>query len=103
LDDSSASGIAGLTTEMFDAVRASAPVSPLDFAARLSALAEFLRLPEAASLTAANKRISNILRKAELGAFGTVNVDALIEPAEKTLHEALAGIVAQADRALLKR
>ena len=35
--------------------------------ARLQALATFLALPEAASLTAANKRISNILKKAEAG------------------------------------
>jgi glycyl-tRNA synthetase beta chain len=103
LDESSAAGIAGVTTEMFDAVRASSPVSPLDFAARLSALAEFLRLPEAASLTAANKRISNILKKADLGTTGTVDVDALVEPAERALHEALAGIVTQVDRALAKR
>jgi glycyl-tRNA synthetase beta chain len=103
LDSAGAGGVAGVTTEMFDAVRASAPVSPLDFAARLTALAKFLGLPEAASLTAANKRISNILKKAELGASGTVDVALLNEPAEKTLHEALAGIVVEVERALAKR
>jgi glycyl-tRNA synthetase beta chain len=79
------------------------PVSPLDFAARLTALAKFLGLPESASLTAAYKRISNILKKAELGTMGTVDVSALVEPAEKALHEALAGIVTEVDRALAKR
>jgi glycyl-tRNA synthetase beta chain len=103
LDAASTGGVAGVTTEMFDAVRASSPVSPLDFAARLTALAKFLGLPEAASLTAAYKRISNILKKAELGTIGTVNVSALVEPAEKALHEALAGIVTEVDRALAKR
>ena len=88
---------------MFDAVRASSPVSPLDFGARLAALAKFLGIPEAASLTAANKRISNILKKAELGAAGTVDVAALLEPAEKSLHEALAGIVPEVERSLTKR
>ena len=41
-----------------------ARASPLDFDARLKALSAFLELPEAGSLTAANKRIANILRKA---------------------------------------
>jgi glycyl-tRNA synthetase beta chain len=103
LDSASAGTVAGVTTEMFDAVRASSPVSPLDFAARLGALVNFLALPEATSLTAANKRISNILKKAEAGGAGDVDVTALREPAEKTLHEALAGIVAQVERALGKR
>ena len=57
-------GKGDITTEMFDAVLDTRPASPLDFDDRLRALAAFLKLPEAASLTAANKRISNILRKA---------------------------------------
>jgi glycyl-tRNA synthetase beta chain len=54
----------GVTTEMFDAVLDTRPASPLDFDDRLRALASFLKLPDAAGLTAANKRIANILRKA---------------------------------------
>ncbi len=103
LDAGSAGGVAGVTTEMFDAVRLSAPVSPLDFAARLAALAKFLGIPEASSLTAANKRIANILKKAEMGTSGSVDVTALLDPAEKALHEALAGIVPEVERALAKR
>ena len=102
LDSGSAAG-AAVTTEMFDAVRASSPVSPLDFGARLAALAKFLGIAEAGSLTAANKRIANILKKAELGAAGTVDVTTLLEPAEKSLHEALASIVPEVERALAKR
>jgi len=101
--DGSVGGGVSVTTEMFDAVRASSPVSPLDFAARLTALARFLGMADAASLTAANKRIANILKKAELGLSGTVDVTALHEPAEKVLHEALAGIVTEVERALAKR
>jgi len=103
--DASRSGDAGdaISTEMFDAVRASDPVSPLDFGARLGALSRFLSLPEAASLTAANKRISNILKKAEPGVTGTVDVAALREPAEKALHEALAGVLGDVERSLGKR
>ena len=103
LDSESAGGVTGVTTEMFDAVRASSPVSPPDFAARLTALAKFLALPEATSLTAANKRISNILKKAEGGTAGDVDVTVLREPAEKALHEALAGIVVEVERALARR
>ncbi|MGH8308400.1 MAG: glycine--tRNA ligase subunit beta [Steroidobacteraceae bacterium] len=85
----------GVTTERFDAVLATRPRAPLDFDARLRALAGFLALPEAASLTAANKRIANILRKsAEPGAAlpGTIEVAALREPAEIALHDALRSV-----------
>jgi glycyl-tRNA synthetase beta chain len=98
---------AGATTEMFDAVRASGPVSPLDFSARLNALVSFLALPEASSLTAANKRIANILKKSTSvtpdAARGTVvepQVDLLREPAERKLYEALAAALPEVERAL---
>jgi len=103
IDPASAASVANVGSEMFDAVRAANPVSPLDFAARLRALVKFLALPEAASLTAANKRISNILRKAELAAGGAVDVGLLRESAEKALHEALAGLLGDVERALGKR
>jgi glycyl-tRNA synthetase beta chain len=54
----------GGTTEMVEAVLANRPVSPVDAEARLRALREFLLLPDAGVLTAINKRIANILRKA---------------------------------------
>jgi len=54
----------GTSAEMIDAVLANRPPSPLDAEARLQALKEFLLLPDAAVLTALNKRIANILRKA---------------------------------------
>jgi glycyl-tRNA synthetase beta chain len=103
MDADSSAGATPVTTEMFDAVRASEPVSPLDFGARLAALSRFLALPEAASLTAANKRIANILKKAEAGGGGQVDVTLLREAAEKALHEALAGIVKDVGHALGKR
>jgi glycyl-tRNA synthetase beta chain len=103
IDASAQEGVRGISTEMFDAVRSSEPSSPLDFGARLAALSRFLALPEAASLTAANKRIANILKKAEGGAGGQVDVTLLRESAEKSLHEALAGMIADVDRALAKR
>jgi glycyl-tRNA synthetase beta chain len=78
-----------VTTEMFDAVLAARPVSPLDFDARLRALSAFLALPEAASLTAANKRVANILRKAGESAPADVDAAALQAAAERQLFEAL--------------
>jgi glycyl-tRNA synthetase beta chain len=82
-------GAATITTEMFDAVLATKPASPLDFDSRLRALVAFLSLPEAASLTSANKRIANILRKADTLHEAPVVPEALKEPAEIKLYDAL--------------
>ncbi len=52
--------------------------------------AAFLELPESASLTAANKRIANILRKSAAGvAIGQVDVEALKEAAEVRLFDSM--------------
>jgi glycyl-tRNA synthetase beta chain len=87
-----APGRAAVTTEMFDAVLASRPGSSVDFDARLKALSTFLELPEAASLTAANKRIGNILRKANTTTPGEVDVVQLREEAEMRLYDAMRGL-----------
>jgi glycyl-tRNA synthetase beta chain len=81
-----------ITTEMFDAVLATQPRSPVDFDARLRALSAFLELPESSSLTAANKRIANILRKSESAVGTEVDVEALREPAEVRLFDAMRGL-----------
>jgi len=85
-------GRAAVTTEMFDAVLATRPASSVDFDARLKALSTFLELPEAASLTAANKRISNILRKANATWPAQVDVTQLREEAEVRLYDAMHGL-----------
>ncbi|HXC59596.1 MAG TPA: glycine--tRNA ligase subunit beta [Steroidobacteraceae bacterium] len=86
--------VAGITPEACDAVIATRPRSPLDFDARLRALLGFLQLPEAASLTAANKRIGNLLKKSAGGAAVSTTVDAskLSLPAERDLFAALQGV-----------
>ena len=66
--------------------------SPLDFDARLKALSTFLELPEAASLTAANKRIANILRKANATPPAEVDVLQLRESAEVRLFDSMRGL-----------
>ena len=79
----------GTSSEMIDAVLAVRPASPLDADERLQALKEFLRLPDAPLLTALNKRIGNILRKAQLPAQAAVEAAAFTEDAERRLHRAL--------------
>jgi glycyl-tRNA synthetase beta chain len=82
-------GMAAVTTEMFDAVLAARPSSPVDFDARLRALSTFLELPESGSLTAANKRIANILRKAPGTPAAQVDVHYLRESAEVRLYDSM--------------
>ncbi len=91
------------TTEMFDAVLATKPGSPLDFDARLKALRAFLDLPEATSLAAANKRIANILRKAGEIQHAPVDVAALKEPAESALWGAMSSLRDAVATALAQR
>src|SRR5690606_8306400 len=78
-------------------------LSLADFDRRLKAIAEFALLPEAEALAAANKRIRNILRKAE----GTIpqQVDAALfaEDAERELAEAVDAAIADTDTALAQR
>ncbi|MGH8276146.1 MAG: glycine--tRNA ligase subunit beta, partial [Steroidobacteraceae bacterium] len=82
-------GMAAVTSEMFDAVLAARPGSPVDFDARLKALSTFLELPESGSLTAANKRIANILRKAPEAPPAQVDVQRLRETAEVRLFDSM--------------
>lgn len=73
--------------QVIDAVLAIEP--PLhQIPARVQACADFARLPQAASLAAANKRITNLLKKAE-GELGDVDAGKLVEPAEKALAQAI--------------
>ncbi len=82
----------GVTPDVFDAVHARRPTRPLDFDRRVRAVNHFRSLPQADSLTAANKRIANILQQAQekgIAVPGTVDNAKLAEDAEKTLAERL--------------
>ncbi|HKT73335.1 MAG TPA: glycine--tRNA ligase subunit beta [Steroidobacteraceae bacterium] len=96
-------GIAAISTEMFDAVLATKPGSPLDFDARLRALSAFLELPEATGLTAANKRIANILRKAGELPLAEVDVNRLRESAEVRLYDAMQALRTAVNTATAQR
>ncbi|MFM1886174.1 MAG: hypothetical protein RL026_1331 [Pseudomonadota bacterium] len=90
-----AAGLPGMSTEAFDAVLATRPRSPLDVDARLRALLDFLALPDAAALTAANKRIANLLKKSAGTETGGNTIDAalLAAGAERALFDALQGVM----------
>lgn len=66
---------------------------------QLEAVRSFAQLPEAASLAAANKRVSNILKKSEVAIEAKIDSSLLNEPAEKALAEALAKVKPVADKA----
>jgi glycyl-tRNA synthetase beta chain len=78
----------GFRHDEFEAVLALRPARLPDFEKRLEAVREFRRLPAAESLAAANKRIRNILRKAEEEVVANVDDHALVDAAEKNLLNA---------------
>ncbi|ERE17814.1 glycine--tRNA ligase subunit beta [Pseudogulbenkiania ferrooxidans] len=71
-----------------DAVLALSPSRLNEVRAVLAAVAAFKSLPEAAALAAANKRVNNILKKAE-GEIGAVDATLLQEAAEQALYAAV--------------
>ncbi|HYG06360.1 MAG TPA: glycine--tRNA ligase subunit beta [Stenotrophomonas sp.] len=71
-----------------------------DFDRRIDAIGTFAMLPEAAALAAANKRIRNILRKAEGAIPAMVDPALLREPAEEALAEAVEAAIGDTDAAL---
>ena len=79
----------GISAEVFLSVSAKQLSQPLDIDKRIKAVHTFNQLPEAAALAAANKRVSNILAKADGEIADTINSDLLVEAAESTLAEQL--------------
>jgi glycyl-tRNA synthetase beta chain len=79
----------GVGAEVFEAVADVGPTSPADFDRRLRAVVEFRALPEAEALAGANKRIRNLLRKAEDVVPEVVDSARLAAAEVVALHEAL--------------
>ncbi|MDG6779141.1 glycine--tRNA ligase subunit beta [Thiomicrorhabdus sp. zzn3] len=79
----------GVTAEQFEAVRVCRPAHPVDFAKRIQAVQKFSEMEAAESLSAANKRISNLLKKVEGSLPETVNTQLFAEAAEQSLWNAL--------------
>ncbi|OOG43888.1 glycine--tRNA ligase subunit beta [Polaromonas sp. A23] len=86
----------GFSAQEVDAVLALQPQRLGDVAKRLSAVRAFAALPEAPALAAANKRISNILKKAQ-DVDAHVSEVLLKEPAEVALYAALRDVVPKAN------
>lgn len=89
----------GYSAQEVDAVMALRPQRLAEVPRRLAAVRSFSTLPEAASLAAANKRVGNILKKAESAVEPKVDKALLAEPAEAALAEALAAARPKADAA----
>jgi glycyl-tRNA synthetase beta chain len=88
----------GYSAQEVDAVLALDPARLGDVPKRLAAVRSFAALPEATALAAANKRIGNILKKAEGEVLPTIDAGLLKEPAEAALAAALAEVGPAADR-----
>ena len=88
----------GSTHQEIDAVLSLKPSFLKQIPKLLEAVTEFAKLPEAESLAAANKRISNILKKVETEAKAEVNTNLLQEPAEIALNLALSQVKPIADQ-----
>lgn len=93
----------GVTVQQFNAVAALQPNSLYDLDRRIDAIGTFAALPEAAALAAADKRIRNILRKADIEIPDTVDPALLREPAEAALAEAVEAAHAETAHALAQR
>ncbi|QLB17138.1 glycine--tRNA ligase subunit beta [Mannheimia varigena] len=78
----------GIAVDVIQSVLARRPTKPADFDARVRAVSHFRTLDSAEALAAANKRVSNILAKADI-AIGEIDVSVCVEPAEKALAEAV--------------
>jgi len=90
----------GVPATHFNAVAELKPASLYDFDRRIDAIGIFAALPEAEALAAANKRIRNILRKAEGAIPGMVDPALLAEPAESELAEAVEAAIDDSNASL---
>ncbi len=89
----------GYSAQEVEAVLALKPARLSDVAQRLAAVRAFAALPEAPALAAANKRVGNILKKADAEVQAQVHEALLKEPAEAALAQALATVSPQAQAA----
>ncbi len=89
----------GHAQDTVEAVVAQQPTRIDRVPARLAAVEAFRRLPEAQALAAANKRIHNLLRKAQAGGEG-VDPALLQEDAEQALYQTLLTLEPRVDSML---
>ncbi|WEE77203.1 glycine--tRNA ligase subunit beta [Comamonas testosteroni] len=88
----------GYSAQEVEAVLALQPQRLSDVQKRLEAVRAFAALPEAPALAAANKRVGNILKKAETDVQPQVNQALLAEQAEKDLYAVLQQVAPKAQQ-----
>jgi glycyl-tRNA synthetase beta chain len=93
----------GVPVDVFQAVLARGPTEPYDFAKRVRAVDAFRKLPEAASLAGANKRIQNILKQATDTVPAKVDDGLFVEDAEWNLAAKALGLSPRVRDMLKKR
>ena len=91
----------GYSPQEIDAVLVLEPQVLSEIPERLEAVRAFMKLSEAESLAAANKRVSNILKKAE-GEFANYDPALLQDPAEKALHARIESVMPIAEKRYLE-
>jgi len=79
----------GIALDTVDAVASLKPTRPLDFDQRVKAVSDFRKLDAAESLAAANKRISNILKKVSGKVAKQVDENLFVEAQETSLYNAI--------------
>lgn len=87
------------SAQEIEAVLSQQPQLIAEIPKRLAAVQAFTKLPEGPALAAANKRVSNILKKVEGEIQLEVKANLLQEPAEIALNQALAQVSPVADKA----
>lgn len=92
----------GYSAQEIDAVLALKPQRLADIASRLAAVRAFAALPEAPALSAANKRVGNILKKVDGEVSAKVDAALLKEAAEAALNQTLITVKPQADAAFAR-
>lgn len=90
----------GFSAEHIAAVASINCSEPVDFMNRIQAVQDFSALPEAASLSEANKRIQNLLKKAPANISDQLNADLLSDAAETELYQQLLRCESQAQASI---
>ena len=92
----------GYSNEIVDALVSSRPEKIHDILERLEAISEFVKLKESETLSSANKRVSNILKKADKISINPIDENLLIENEEIMLHKVLLDLEPKINQCLIK-
>jgi glycyl-tRNA synthetase beta chain len=93
----------GFGANEVDSVLVIYPLVVADVPERLAAVRSFTALPESSALAAANKRVGNILKKAETSVVPILDEALLKEPAEVVLYGILCKVAPVAEAAFERR